>query len=80
MVLPISHHVFNQKSEVLNGSTPSPLPQKPIALMGGLERYPMQRSASAPEISVYRFERSQVLIDAKAYFNSVWKVDLISFN
>ena len=41
MVSPISHYVFNQKSEVLNVSTPSPLPQKPVALMGGLERYPM---------------------------------------
>ncbi|RIA97820.1 hypothetical protein C1645_813533 [Glomus cerebriforme] len=28
--------------------------------------------ASAPEISAYSFERSQVLIDAKAYFNFVW--------
>ena len=42
MVLPISHHVFNQKSEALNGPTPSPLPRKPVALM--------QRSASAPEV------------------------------
>ena len=53
--------------------TPPPLPPKPVALMGGLERYPMRRSASAPEISAYRFERSRVLIDAEAYFDSVWK-------
>jgi len=51
--------------------TPPPLPPKPVALMGGLERYPMRRSASAPEISAYRFERSRVLIDAEEYFNSV---------
>ena len=43
MVSPISYHVLNEP-------TPPPLPQKPVALMGGLERYPMQRSASAPEI------------------------------
>ena len=51
--------------------TPPPLPPKPVALMGGFERYPMRRSASAPEISAYRFERSRVLIDAEEYFNSV---------
>ena len=51
--------------------TPPPLPPKPVALMGGLERYPMRRSASAPEISAYRFEKSRVLIDAEEYFNSV---------
>jgi hypothetical protein len=39
MVSPISYHVFNQKSEALNGPTPPPLPQKPVELMGGLERY-----------------------------------------
>jgi len=50
---------------------PPPLPPKPVALMGGLERYPMRRSASAPEILAYRFERSRVLIDAEEYFNSV---------
>jgi hypothetical protein len=65
--------------------TPPPLPPKPVALMGSLERYPMQRSASAPEISAYRFERSRVLIDAEEYFNSVRnnarkEIDLISFN
>ena len=51
--------------------TSPPLPPKPVALMGGLERYPMRRSASTPEISAYRFERSRVLIDAEEYFNSV---------
>ena len=60
--------------------TPPPLPPKPVALMSGFERYTMQRSTSVPEISAYRFERSQVLIDAEAYFNSVQKIDLISFN
>ena len=50
IVSPTSQYVLNQKSEVLNGLTPPPLPQKPVALMGGLERYPMQHSASAPEI------------------------------
>ena len=50
---------------------------KPFALM--------QSSASAPEISAHRFERSQVLIDARKYFDSVRKnarkeIDLISFN
>jgi hypothetical protein len=50
---------------------PPPLPPKPVALMGGLERYPMRRNTSAPEISAYRFERSRVLIDAEEYFNSV---------
>ena len=51
--------------------TSPPLLPKPVALMGDLERYPIQRNASAPEISAYRFERSRVLIDAKEYFNSV---------
>ena len=60
--------------------TPPPLPPKPVALMSGFERYTMRHSASAPEISAYRFERSQVLIDAKAYFDSVREIDLISFN
>jgi hypothetical protein len=65
--------------------TPPPLPPKPVALMGDLERYPMRRSASAPEILANRFERSRVLIDAKEYFNSVRnnarkEIDLISFN
>jgi len=60
--------------------TPPPLPPKPVALMSGFERYTMRRSASAPEISAYRFERSQVLIDAEAYFDSVREIDLISFN
>ncbi|CAB4400457.1 unnamed protein product [Rhizophagus irregularis] len=65
--------------------TPPPLPPKPVALMGDLERYPMQCSASAPEILANRFERSRVLIDAEEYFNSVRnnarkEIDLISFN
>ncbi len=60
--------------------TPPPLSLKPVALMSGFERYTMQHSASVSEISAYRFERSQVLIDAKAYFDSVWEIDLISFN
>ncbi|CAB4393492.1 unnamed protein product [Rhizophagus irregularis] len=60
--------------------TSPPLPPKPVALMSGFERYTMRRSASAPEISAYRFERSQVLIDAEAYFDSVREIDLISFN
>ena len=56
------------------------LPQKPVALMGGLERYPMQRSASAPEIRNLWNDRSNMpnissritLGDlAEAYFNSV---------
>ncbi|GET00278.1 hypothetical protein GLOIN_2v1814165 [Rhizophagus clarus] len=63
--------------------TPPPLPPKPIALMNGFERYTMRRSASALEISAYRFERSQVLIDAEEYFNSVRnnaEINLISFD
>ncbi|GES95128.1 hypothetical protein GLOIN_2v1792321 [Rhizophagus clarus] len=57
--------------------TPPLLPLKPFALM--------QCSASAPKISAYRFERSQVLIDAGKYFDSVRKnakkeIDLISLN
>jgi hypothetical protein len=62
---------------------PPPLPLKPIALMNGFERYTMRRSASAPEISAYRFERSQVLINAEEYFNSVRnnaEINLISFD
>ncbi|CAG8685792.1 9584_t:CDS:2, partial [Funneliformis mosseae] len=39
--------------------TPPPLPPKPIALMNSFERYTMRRNASAPEISAYRFKRSQ---------------------
>src|ERR1043166_1779896 len=51
MVSPISVTNSNdQKSETLNGPIPPPLPRKPVELMGGLERYPMQRSASAPEV------------------------------
>ena len=66
-------------------SLTSPLPPKPVALMGSLERYPMRRSASAPEISAYRFEKSRILIDVEKYFNSVQnnarkEIDLISFN
>jgi hypothetical protein len=89
MVLPISHHMFNQKSEVLNGPTPSPLLQKPVVLMGGLERYPMQHSASAPEIkNLWNGQSnmpnisSRTALDnlAEVYFNSVREVDLISFN
>ena len=60
MVSPISYH---QKFGTLNKSTPPPLPQKPTAYM--------KRSASAPEISAYRFEISRVLIDAEEYFDSV---------
>ncbi|CAB4397712.1 unnamed protein product [Rhizophagus irregularis] len=65
--------------------TPPPLPPKPIALMSGFERYAMQRSVSVPEIPAYRFEKSQVLIDAEEYFNSIRnnarkETDLISFN
>jgi hypothetical protein len=40
MVSPISHHVFNQKSETLNRPTPPLLLQKPVVLMGRLN-YPM---------------------------------------
>ncbi|GES77207.1 hypothetical protein GLOIN_2v1511279 [Rhizophagus clarus] len=73
MVSPISHHVLNEP-------TPPPLPQKPVALMGGLERYPMQRSASAPEIRILWNDRSNMpnissrttLGDlAEAYFDSM---------
>ena len=72
MVSPISHHVFNQKSEALNGPTSPPLPRKPVALM--------QRSASAPEIRNLWNDRSNMpnissrttLGDlAEAYFDSV---------
>ncbi|CAG8671308.1 5651_t:CDS:2, partial [Funneliformis caledonium] len=42
----------------------------PVALMGGLKRYPMRHSTNAPEILAYRFERSHVLINAEEYFNS----------
>src|SRR6266496_2193242 len=52
MVSPISHHVFNQKSEALNGPTPPPLPRKPVALM--------QRSASAPEVRNLWNDRSNM--------------------
>src|SRR6266542_574097 len=61
MVLPISHHVLNQRSKALNGPTPPPLPRKPDALM--------RRSASAPEIS----SRTSLNDLAEAYFNSVRK-------
>ncbi|CAI2194935.1 6088_t:CDS:1, partial [Funneliformis geosporum] len=44
MVLPISHHMLNQKSEVLNGLTSPSLPQRPVELMGSLKKYPMQYS------------------------------------
>ena len=72
MVLPISHHVLNQKSKALNGPTLSPLPRKPVALM--------QRSATTPEIRNLWSERSNMpnissrttLGDlAEAYFDSV---------
>ncbi len=33
MILPISHHVLNQKSEALNGPTFPSLLRKPVALM-----------------------------------------------
>ena len=61
MVLPISHHVLNQRSEALNRLTPPPLSRKPDALM--------RRSASASEIS------SRTSLDdlAEAYVDSVWK-------
>ena len=52
MVSPISHHVFNQKSEALNGPTPPPLPRKPVALM--------QRSASTPEVRNLWNDRSNM--------------------
>ena len=61
MVLPISHHVLNQRSKALNGPTPPPLPRKPDALM--------RRSASAPEIS----SRTSLNDLAEAYFDSMWK-------
>jgi hypothetical protein len=82
MVLPISHYVLNQKSEALNRPTPPPLPQKPVTLIGGLERYPMQCSASAPEIRNLWNDQSNmpnissrtILSDlAEAYFDSIWK-------
>ena len=72
MVLPISHHVFNQKSEALNGPTPPPLSQKPVALM--------QYSASIPEIRNLWNDRSNMPNIssrttlgnlAEAYFDSV---------
>ena len=69
--------------------TPPPLPPKPVELMGSLERYPMQRSASAPEIRNLWNDRSNMHNIysrtalgnlAEAYFDSVREVDLISFN
>ena len=72
MVLPISHHVLNQRSEVLNRPTPPPLPWKPDALM--------RHSASAPEIRNLWNNRSNMpnissrtsLGDlAEAYFDSM---------
>ena len=68
-----------------------PLPQKPVTLMGGLERYPMQRSASAPEIWSDQSNmpdissRTSLGNLAEAYFDSVRKnarkvIDLISFD
>ena len=68
MVLPISHHVFNQKSEALNGPTPPPLPRKPDALM--------RCSASAPEIS----SRTSLLKHISILCECRKKIDLISFN
>ncbi|GET61028.1 hypothetical protein GLOIN_2v1846829 [Rhizophagus irregularis DAOM 181602=DAOM 197198] len=68
-----SNRYYSYRTDKPRSLTPPPLPPKPVALMGGLERYPMRRSASAPEISAYRFERSHVLIDAEEYFNSVWE-------
>ena len=59
--------------------TPPPLPPKPFALMSGFKRYTMRRNASMPEISAYRFERNQVLIDAEAYFDSVQEIDLTEY-
>jgi hypothetical protein len=76
----ISHHVFNQKSEALNG--PPLLPQKPVELMDSLKRYPMQRSVSASEIRNLWNDRSNMpnissrttLSDlAEAYFDSMQK-------
>ena len=69
--------------------TPPPLPPKPVALMGGLERYPIQCSASAPEIRNLWNDRSNMSNIssrttlgnlAKAYFDSVREINLISFN
>ncbi|CAG8656947.1 954_t:CDS:2, partial [Funneliformis caledonium] len=65
-----SNRYYSYRTDKSRSLTPPPLPPKPIALMGGLERYPMRHNASAPEISVYRFERSCILIDAEEYFNS----------
>jgi len=59
------------------------LPQKPVALMGGLERYPMQYSASAPKIRNLWNDQSNMsnisnritLSDlAEAYFDSMWEM------
>ena len=72
MVSPISHHVFNQKSEALNGPTSPPLSRKPVALM--------QRNVSAPKIRNLWNDRSNMpnissrtTLDnlAEVYFDSV---------
>src|SRR4051794_11312905 len=53
MSLPISYHVLNR-------STPPPLPQKPVELIGSLEKYSMQHSISAPEIRNLWNDRSNM--------------------
>ena len=90
MVLPIFITNSNdQKSEILNRPIPPPLPQKPVKLIGSLEKYLIQCSASAFEIRNLWNDRSNMLnISSKtslgnlaeAYFNSVQEIDLISFN
>jgi hypothetical protein len=53
MSLPISYHMLNR-------STPPPLPQKPVELIGSLEKYSMQRSVCAPEIKNLWNDRSNM--------------------
>ena len=72
-----------EKNTILSASsfepTPPPLSQKPVELIGSLERYPMQRSASAPEIRNLWNDQSNVHSRtalgnlAEAYFDSVRK-------
>ena len=61
MVLLIFHHMLNQRSEILNGPTPSLLSRKSNTLM--------QCSISVPEIS----SRTSLNDFAEVYFDSVWK-------
>ncbi len=72
-------YILPVRQEIVSLISP-PLPQKPVALMGGLERYPMQRNASALEIRNLWNNRSNMPnISSKttlgnfaeAYFNSV---------